>query len=41
MSQINKNKGDEIPKEIREEFDLPNDMGTNLIDFNEVRLQDC
>jgi hypothetical protein len=38
---LDRNKGDEIPKELRQELDLPKQIGNNFIDFNEVRIKDC
>lgn len=38
---LEKNVGDEIPLEIREELDLPKNMGKNQIDFVTVRDKDC
>ena len=35
------NKGDEISKEVREEFDLPSELGENTIDYQSVRKGDC
>ena len=40
--RLEKNVGDEIPVEIREELDLPKNMGNmNTIDFVTVREKDC
>jgi len=36
-----KNNGDEIPKHIKAELDLPINMGKQDIDFTTVRLKDC
>lgn len=34
-------KKDCVPDEIRKEFDIPDDLGENAIDFNEVRRSDA
>lgn len=34
-------KGEYIPKEIQQEFDLPADLEENQINFNEVIKKDC
>ena len=36
-----KNIGDEIPKHLRDELDLPRNMGRQDIDFMSVRIKDC
>ena len=36
-----KNIGDEIPNHIRDELDLPANMGKQDIDFKSVRSRDC
>ena len=38
---LDRNKGDEIPIELRKELDLPKQIGNNFVDFNEVRIKDC
>jgi len=38
---LDKNKGDEIPHELREELDLPKSLGQNEVDYAEVRIKDC
>ena len=35
-----RNAGDEIPADIREELDLPKNLGKNQIDFDSVRIKD-
>lgn len=35
------NKGNEINKELKEEFNLPDDMESNTINYTEVRKRDC
>jgi hypothetical protein len=35
------NKNDEIPNALREELDLPKSLGSNEIDYCEVRVKDC
>jgi len=37
----NNNKGDEVPSSLREELDLPKSLGSNEIDYCEVREKDC
>jgi len=40
--KIDKNRGDEIPDDIRAELDLPKNMGAkHQIDFETVRQKDC
>jgi hypothetical protein len=34
-------KKDCVPDELRKEFDIPDDLGENAIDFNEVRRSDA
>lgn len=34
---FSKIKGDNIPADLREELDLPEDMENNVINFNQVR----
>jgi hypothetical protein len=34
-------KGDHIPKSLREELDLPDEMDGNEINYDEVRRKDC
>jgi hypothetical protein len=38
--EVKRKKFDEIPKELRHEFDLPQKMGIYEIDFNEIRKYD-
>lgn len=38
---LDKNKGDEIPPELRDELDLPKSLGQNEVDYAEVRIKDC
>jgi hypothetical protein len=38
---FSKIKGDAIPKILREEFDLPDDLEGNSINFDEIRRKDA
>lgn len=38
---IGREIGDEIPKSLREELDLPKSIGKNEINYTEVRIKDC
>jgi len=38
---VDKDNYDEIPKQLREELDLPKNMGKNEVNYTEVRIKDC
>lgn len=39
--KVTRKKHEYIPREIIEEFDLPEDLGNDYVNFNEVIMKDC